>query len=182
MPTVGKKSKKVAGKPNCQTNESISYLSGLYQAYEKEINNYLSLGAQLMALEARVELAEKTLILTRDHFALAIQRTEGAAPHNWTETLARARFVGSRLSEACIELLKEYKKLTLEQLLDGLNSGQYRFRTNTPLREIHAALLKQPGVERVGNALVWIGGEEEQLKMRLKNAAERITAPEEKAS
>ena len=84
------------------THESVSYLGGLHQVYQREIRNYLDLVGQLMAVQAQVELSEKTLILTRDHFAMAIQRSDGITPKDWTKTLARARFVGARLSEACV--------------------------------------------------------------------------------
>jgi hypothetical protein len=179
VPTDAKKPKKPSLKA-CETNESSSYLDGLHLEYEKQMMNYIDAVTKQMQAQARVELAEKTLVLTRDHFAMAVRNTEGGRPRAiWNETLAQARFVGARLSEASVELLKEHQRLTLEHLLVLLNNGQYRFRTNTPLREIHAALLKQPGVERQGDELVWIGGTEQQLLMRLRAVSEPAV-PQEK--
>ena len=88
----------------------------------------------------------------------------------------KIRFVGVRLADACQALLQEKKKLTPEQLLSALNDGMYRFRTNSPLREIHAALLKQTWADKVGAAYVWKGGTEQQmpLRMRVVNTTEVI--------
>jgi hypothetical protein len=44
----------------------------------------------------------------------------------------------------------------------------YRFRTNSPLREIHASLIKQPSVERNGKYYVWKGTTEQQMPLRLR--------------
>lgn len=151
------------------THESTAYLEGLFQAFREHVAEYNRLTAMLLQLEARIELAEKTLSLTRDHFAMTINHTEGAVPHEWDKVLANVRFVGVRLADACVALLKEgkNKKLTPEELLTQLNSGMFRFRTNSPLREIHAALLKQSSVKRSGAYWAWTGTAE-QMPLRLR--------------
>jgi len=77
------------------------------------------------------------------------------------------RFVGVRLVDACHALLQERNKMTTAELLKELNAGMYRFRTNSPLREIHAALLKQRRAKKVGDQWIWVGGGE-QIPMRLR--------------
>lgn len=157
------------GRPKVPTTESDAFLHGLYHEFLDQAKRYQNLTAQLFQLEARVELAEKQLCLTRDHLAMAIERTEGAMPQDWTKMLEIVRFVGVRLAEACVVLLKERKKLTNEELLHALNLGMFRFRTNTPFREIHAALLRQRNVKRMDGGWVWTGPDpsKEQLRLRL---------------
>lgn len=155
--------------PANETNESLGYLHGLFQEFNEQLQKYSRLVGEQMALQARVELSEKNLRVTRDHFTLAIERTEGVPLMDWTETLALARFVGERLSDACIALIKDKKRISNVELLRQLNDGQYRFRTNTPYREIHGALLKQPSVVREGEDWLWTG---EQPSLKVVEAAE----------
>ena len=148
--------------------EATAYLGGLFGEFQEQTAKYHSLTAQLLSLEAQIELAEKTLCLMRDHFAMAIEKTESAVPNDWERVLHKVRFVGVRLADACNVVLQEKKKLTSEQLLHELNDGMYRFRTNAPLREIHAALLKQSFVEKRGVTYVWIGKAEQQMPLRMR--------------
>jgi len=153
--------------------ESTAYLKGLFDDFNRQVNLYKELTTKLLGLEARIELAEKTLCLTRDHVSIAIETTEGRTEStlpDWDEVSRTVRFVGMRLADACVALLEEHKKLTPQQLLDDLNEGTFRFRTNFPLREIHAALLRHPHVERQGQHLIWTGPKEQQMTMRLRVA------------
>jgi len=139
------------------SGESSAYLHGLYQELQQQTAKYAALTSELLSLEARVELAEKTVCLTRDHLALEIEQSDSAAPRNWSETLNRFRFAGVRLADACLALLKERRSMTPQQLLVGLNEGMFRFRTSAPLREIHAALLRQESAKKEDANWVWIG-------------------------
>jgi len=150
------------------TMEATAFLQGLFQEFQQQTEKYKHLTATLLSLEAQAELAEKTLCLTRNHLALTIDKTECAAPHDWEKVLQTVRFVGVRLADACKVLLQEKKKLTPEQFLGGLNEGMFRFRTNSPLREIHAALLKQSFAKKVGTAYVWIGNAQQQMPLRMR--------------
>lgn len=159
------------------TTEATAYLGGLFDEFQKQCSNYHELTRQLLALEARIELAEKTLCLTRDHFIVTIAKTECAMPNNWNKLFRGVRFVGVRLADACKVLLREHKKMTPEEILNGLNSGMFRFRTNSPLREIHAALLKQSFAKKTGVTYGWIGTPETQIPFRLRNAKPMVIAP-----
>ena len=152
--------------PRTTTIEADSYLQGLHKEFNDQVNKYQQLTRELLSLEARVELAEKTLCLTRDHLTMAIANTECAAPRDWNKTLRMVRFAGVRLADACISLLQEHKKLTQGELLDALNLGSFRFRTNSPLREIHAALLRHPFVKKTGQTWIWTGTDEKQAALR----------------
>jgi len=145
---------------NCPTIEADAFLHGLQHEVEEQVRKYHALTAGLLGLEAQVQLAEKQLVVARDHLAMMVAKTQGAAPHDWRTMLDQVRFVGYRLADACVELLREHKKLTPVELMSALNIGTYRFRTNTPLREIHAALLRQQHVQRTGGYLVWTGPSE----------------------
>lgn len=150
------------------TTEAAAFLGGLFGEFKEQTEKYHHLNARLLALEAQVELAEKTLCLIRDHLELTISKTEGAPPRDWETEFHKVRFVGVRLADACKALLQEKKKLTPDQLLDGLNEGMFRFRTNSPLREIHAALIRPTFAVKKGNTYHWIGTAEQQIPLRMR--------------
>jgi hypothetical protein len=150
--------------PNSITVEASGYLRGLFTEFTQQVHRYAALTDQLVQLEARIELTEKMVVLTRDHLAMTIEQTDSAAPHDWNATLKRVQFVGCRLVDACLTLLREHKKLAPSEILLKLNLSMFRFRSNAPLREIHAALLRQPSVKRTDDAWVWVG---EQTTMPL---------------
>ena len=95
---------------------------------------------------------------------MALKTTEASENrlHQFLKHSARVRFVGMRLVDACVTVLQEHRKLTPVKLLDAINEGTFRFRTNAPLREIHAALLRHPHVKREGNYYLWSGPKEPQ--------------------
>ena len=157
--------------------ESAAYLDGLFQDFNQQVARYHGLAAHLMGIEARLELAEKTLILTRDHMEMALRNTEEDQCDRlraWKSQSAKVRFVGMRLIDACTTVLREQKKMTPHKLLDAINGGAFRFRTNAPLREIHAALLRHPHVERDGDFYVWNAPKEEQMKLPKASAKSAI--------
>lgn len=155
--------------PERTTVESTYFLRGLWTEFHDQVHKYGDLTATLREMEARVELAEKTLCLTRDHLAMTVEKTECAVPNDWGKVFNSVRFVGVRLTDACITLLREHKRLTQTELLENLNSGMFRFRTNAPLREIHAALLRQrQNVKREGDTWIWTGPEHGEVQTRLR--------------
>ena len=164
------------------TAEATSYLEGLFQEFHEQTDRYRALTKELLSLEGRIELAEKTLCLTRDHLAMAIERTDSATPHDWGTVLEKVRFVGVRLADACQVLLQEHRRLTPEGILRGLNNGMFRFRTSSPLREIHAALLRQTFVKREGSHYIWMGQPEHQISLRLRVMKRAVGSPKEGTS
>jgi hypothetical protein len=150
--------------PKTTTLEANAYLDGMFTDFKSEIERYQEFTTHMMHLEARLGLSEKRIALTRDELNLALTTCEGgpdqarlAQFHKLSE---RVRFVGMRLVDACTIVLKKHGRLTPEKLLDAINEGTFRFRTNAPLREIHAALLRQPNVDRRGNCYIWTGPKE----------------------
>lgn len=153
------------------TVEATAFLAGLHQEFRDQIEKYRDLTRQLHEMEARVELTEKTLCLIREHLRLAVGRAEAAFPRDWERDFNAVRFVGVRLADACVAVLRDLGgPLSLEEIMCGLNLGMFRFRTSSPLREIHAALLKQRQVKKVGDKWVWVGEQPHQTKLRLVNA------------
>lgn len=144
---------------NDHTVEATYFLGGLFGEFRKQVDRYKALTCQLMDLEARIEITEKTLCVIRDHLAVTIETTETAMPHDWEPILRSVRFVGLRLVDACVILLQERKRLTQKEIINELNAGTFRFRTNSPIREIHAALMRHPMVRREEDCWVWIGDE-----------------------
>lgn len=137
------------------TSEASAYLSGLFEELKQQSAKYQSLTNALLALEARVELAEKTVSLTRDHLMSEIAHSDSSTPRDWVSTLNNFRFVGVRLVDACMTVLEEGKRMTPQEILVALNRGMFRFRTSSPLREIHAALLKQGFAKKEDAVWVW---------------------------
>jgi len=157
--------------PKTTTLESTAYLDGLLRDFHNHVVRYHELARHAMEIEAHMEIAEKTLILTRDHMEMALKNSEGdqrTRLQEWKSQSAKVRFVGVRLVDACITVLRESRKITPQRLLDAINQGAFRFRTNAPLREIHAALLRHPDVRREGDYYIWDAPAEEQMAMRVK--------------
>jgi hypothetical protein len=177
-PTPSQRAKKFvdpkSGRAGQTALEATSFLRGLFEEFQSQKERYANMTASLLSLEARIELAEKTLCLTRDHLAMSIEKTDSAIPTNWANILNSVRFVGMRLADACMTLLQEHGKMTPKEIFSALNSGMFRFRSNSPLREIHAALLRQNSAKRVGNAWVWTGTRE-QIPMRFRVLKREMT-------
>lgn len=166
----GKAEQKLPIRPKkMPTLEVDGYLSGLYAEFAQQVEHYAELTHNMLALQARVEIAEKNLRVTRDHLALCVERAKQVTiPPNWTKTLQHVQFVGVRLADACVVLLREHKRMAPEQIFHELNTRMYRFRTDTPLREIHGALLRHPFVSRDGKDWVWDeAADHTQIKLRV---------------
>ena len=130
------------------TMESMSYIHGVYDAFHKQVHDYQTLTDQLLRLEGQIVLAEKQVQVARDHLCMVIENTPTALPSDWDKTLGTVRFVGVRLAEACLQLLRDQSPMTTEDLVQGLNYGMYRWRSNSPARELNAAMLRQKSVKR----------------------------------
>ena len=130
------------------TLESVAYVKGVYHAFHMQTHEYEDLTQQLLSLEGQIALAEKQLQVARDYLCVVIEKTPGVVPPNWDETLQSVRFVGIRLVDACLQLLREKNEMTTTELIEGLNHGMYRWRTSSPAREMNAALLRQKSVKR----------------------------------
>ena len=148
------------------TLESNAYLEGLFSDFAQQMRRYHDLTAAQLGIEARLELAEKTLILTRDHLKMALDTSESSERNaflaRWKEQSKNVRFFGMRLLDVCVGLLQEHKKLSPQRLLDLVNAGTFRFRTNSPLREIHAALRGTQASAR--RPLIWAARDQEQQR------------------
>jgi len=144
--------------------EPSSYVKGVYAAFHKQTDEYEKLTGLLLSLEDNIAIAEKQLQVTRDYLRVVIEQTAGAAPPNWDETLKGVRFVGVRLVDACLQILREQNELTTAELIEGLNHGMYRWRSNSPAREMNAALLRQKSVTRQDDMWIYKDVEEESLE------------------
>lgn len=164
--------------PKTITLESGAYLDGLFKDFKEQVSRYKMLTGHLMEIEARLELAEKTLCLTRDHLEMALKTTEGGENKfkQFQKEAANVQFVGVRLTDACTTVVREHRKITPSKLLDAINEGTFRFRSNAPLREIHAALLRHPHIQREGPFYIWTGPKEEQAKLPLRMQTSKTIA------
>ena len=135
--------------------ERHKFVDGLYAEFDRHYHYYLRLVGQTLELQGRLNVAERNLVMTRDYLMTMLGETEEEVPEDWDAVLKKIRFVGVRLGNACLEILAEKKSLTTDDLQRHLNTGQFRFRTGSPLREIHAALLRQPKVKREDDRWVY---------------------------
>ena len=146
------------------TNERVGFVEGLLDELNTQTERYVDLVNQLAKLQARLEVTERNLEATRDHIYAILSDTDEDVPSDWKEALKMVRFVGVRLGDACIALLKEHRVLNADQLRKLLDNGQFRFRTGYPLREINAALLRHPHVERDEDT--WVYNEKTKSRAR----------------
>lgn len=137
------------------TAERIGYVEGLFGELEEQLQRYVDLSRQQQKVLAQLEIAENTVQAIRGYIYTQLANTEEDVPPNWELLLKQGRFVGSRIGEACTTVLKEQNVLSHEELLDELNDGQFRFRTSHPLREINAALLRHPKINKEGENWVY---------------------------
>jgi hypothetical protein len=144
--------------------EVRSFAVGLYEEFLAQWARYHETTSQLFKLQAKLEVIEKNLCVTRDHLALTLADSEPSVPDEWKVMLGKVRFVGVRLADACVALLRERKKMTHTEMWNDLNNGAFRFRTTSPAREIHAALLRQQNVKRTPDGWLWIGSDDAQAQ------------------
>lgn len=138
--------------PRSVTVERKAFVDGLLLELQFQLDRYLDLTRARLELEAHMQIVERNLRATRDHIWAVLDGTDEDVPDGWEQILDKVRFVGARLGDACATILKSAgTNLTTQELLDQLNQGQYRFRTGSPLREIHGALLRQQHVRREGD-------------------------------
>ena len=143
--------------------EEVAFFQGLYQEFLSEKHRYHQLVGALMEAQGRVQLAEGRLRLTRDHMINRFKRAPLLAPKGWEKEFLDVRFVGVRAAEACLAVLAEEGHASTNQLVDTLNHGGFRFRSNAPAREVHAALIRQADAKKEGEEWVY-KSEREEMK------------------
>ena len=133
------------------TVERVGYVDGLFNELEEQLHRYVAFTRQHQKVLAQLEIAEDTVQAIRGYIDTQLANTEEEVPVGWEMLLKKVRFVGARLGEACTEVLKDRTSLNHVELCDELNNGQFRFRTAHPLREINAALLRHPKINKEGD-------------------------------
>lgn len=140
------------------TMERTAFMNGLYSELVEQYERYSVLLNQLLELEARVDVAEKSLKLVRDALLDAVRECgfeDATPPQEYGDMLFHMRFIGMRAAEACLEILRTHGEISMADLLQHLNYGMFRFKTGSPEREIYAALLRQPNVTRDGDRWIY---------------------------
>jgi hypothetical protein len=143
------------------TAERRAFVHGLFNELSAQMKRYLQVGTQMAELQGQMMIVERNLQLTRDLLQSELSQTDEEVPHDWQKVLRKVRFVGARLGDACVEILREYNSLTTQEILDHLNLGQFRFRTGTPLREVNAALLRQSNVHKESDRWTYVAPDTE---------------------
>ncbi len=135
--------------------ERRSFVNGLFKELSEQLLHYHDVLGEMFELQARVEVNERSLKATRDHLLAVLSEAGEETPENWDKVLHQVRFLGMRLADACLEVLKERGNLTVDELRDELDHGMFRFRTPSPLREMNAALLRHPNIRREDDRYVY---------------------------
>lgn len=137
------------------TWERESFVNGLFGELNEQTLRFLELVGKRADIQARIDIVERNLRATRDHLKAVLSTTNEEVPKNWENVLQRIRFVGVRLGDACLTILEEKGSATSHELIAELNDGQFRFRSGSPLREVTAAMLRQPLVARKGERWIY---------------------------
>jgi hypothetical protein len=150
-------------KPKAQTAtlERQAFVDGLFAELKHLLDHHLRMVREHAGLQAKIMITEKNIKFTKEHLFMLLSDTPEQVPKNWEKTLENVRFIGARLGDACLTILKEKKSVTTDEMLGALNNGQFRFRTGYPLREIHAALLRHPDVRRENDLWIYDDKKEE---------------------
>lgn len=130
--------------------ERRGYVNGLLDELFKQTQKHVERVEKLASLQAQIELGERNLIATRDYLqSLLSQPQDELVPNGWEALIRSLRFLGARIGDAVMDVLREHSHpVDLAEIEEELNGGQFRFRTGTPRREIHAALIRQPHARR----------------------------------
>ena len=122
---------------------------------------------------AECDYAEKVLILSRK--MLELERSRLAPDDDWhrevtqgyafedeiLDALRSVELVGELIGVAAKVALAGLSKATVEQLVMYMRRRGFQFSTDSPAREIHGALLKQPWAHKKEKTNLWyyvIGG------------------------
>ena len=144
--------------------ERQEFVEGLFEELHQQLHQHKQRVAEVSRLRGRIEVGERALIAAREHLLAVLESTaDEHVPDGWPEVLAEVRFVGVRLGVACADLLEEHGPLTTEELHAHLNSGQFRFRSSTPLREIHGALIRNSRARKDDDRWHYVPPEEEAV-------------------
>lgn len=143
--------------------ERIGFVDGLLGELRELAHEHVARVQELAELEARIEIGERNLIATRDYINSVLSSSDEALPEGWLELIRSLEFLGMRLGDAAVEVLRRNSDaMSAGEIEAALNNGQFRFRTGSPRREIHAALLRQPKVDRVGDKWLYVSDEEKE--------------------
>jgi len=102
--------------------------------------------------ESELNYAQKALALAHERFWLMWHQhpepeADGTAseldPEGLWQVLESVQFVGEPIGAACKSALRELKRATVERLVDYLAERGFQFVSEVPVREVHAALIKQ---------------------------------------
>jgi len=124
-------------------NGDLAPLEQSVRYYEKQLE-----GAQQAFDRARanLEVAQRNLALAKGFYELEKRRLQPDAGPS-------TRFAEVTLREACVTIVIENGRATTAHIVKELRDGGHELRTRFPGRAIHAALIRAPGVRKVGSGL-----------------------------
>ena len=108
--------------------------------------------AELNHAKLDYEYAEKVLILARDRLKLEIDHAgeqytevEQHFDHmDYEDEIAGVEYVGLSIGDALKRGALSRQPMAMEDIIERLQLGGFKFSTPFPAREIHGALVKQP--------------------------------------
>ena len=143
-----------AASPAAGASPRAMEIGGMFAELRERAERHAAAAAEAERLERVVAHGERRLAAAGEHL-LAVLEAEGMeAPAGWRDALLRARMAGASAGEACAILLEEHGPATAAGLKTMLERAGFRFRGAAPLREIHAALIRNSRVRRDGG--LWV--------------------------
>lgn len=126
--------------PHSAMNGDLAPIEKSVRFYEKQLQ---SAQEAFDRARANLDVAERNLALAKSFYDLERRRLHPAA--------APSRpLAGMTLREACVTIVTQSGRATSNEILEQLRDGGYDLTTAFPGRAIHAALIRAPGVRKVG--------------------------------
>jgi hypothetical protein len=110
--------------------------------------------------KSEYDFAERRLVLANEryrveHLAHPDPLSEGVIPLELSHVLETVQYLGFSLKAACRWVLEGFGAASAEEIADRLEEGGFQFKSDVPVREVHAALLKQPWAKKNQETGMW---------------------------
>jgi hypothetical protein len=115
---------------------------------------------ELERARSQYEFAERRLVLAKERFYLELRahpepQSEGLLPRDLDEVISSVQYMGDSIKSACKWVLGAWMAASSEEIADRLEEGGFQFKSDVPVREVHAALMKQPWAKKNQATGMW---------------------------
>jgi hypothetical protein len=133
----------ICGSLHTVMNDELESLQETVRYYERRV---AEAHEALERCRAHLDTAERDLAVAKNFYEIEKRRwLSNAGPAN--------RFAGLTLRQACVSIVRERGRITNKEIVGELVRGGYDFATLFPGRAVHTALMRAPGVRKIGPGL-----------------------------